>query len=126
MGIPDAILNKPDKLAEKEWDVMKLHPGYGYEVLAPILFLQPAAEIVLCHHENWDGSGYPRGLKGKTIPLMARIVSLCNVWDALLSDQPYRKAWSQGDTRSYIEGAAGKLFDPEIVEAFIRFIVSSQ
>jgi putative nucleotidyltransferase with HDIG domain len=122
LGIPDSILNKPGPLSESEWELMRRHPVHGYEILAPIPFLQPAAEIVRCHHENWDGSGYPRGLKGETIPLMARIVSVCNVWDALLSDQPYRKAWSQADARRYIQAGSGVQFDPEIVGSFMQFI----
>jgi len=122
MGTPDAILYKPDKLTEAEWGIVRRHPVYGYEILAPILFLQPAAEIAHCHHENWDGSGYPRGLKGKTIPLLARIVSVCNVFDALVSDQSYRRAWRREDALSYIEERSGVQFDSEVVHAFMRFI----
>jgi putative nucleotidyltransferase with HDIG domain len=122
MGIPDAILNKPDKLTELEWGVVRRHPVYAYELLAPIPFLKSAAEIAHCHHENWDGSGYPRGLNGEHIPLLARIASVCNVFDALASDQPYRRAWDRNDALGYVEGTSGKQFDPEVVVAFIRLM----
>lgn len=121
IGIPDAILNKPHKLTDKEWTLMRLHPEFGYEILAPIPFLQTAAEIAHYHHENWDGSGYPRGLIGETIPIFARIVAVCNVFDALVSDQPYRYSWSEKDALGYIETHAGKQFDPDVVKAFLRF-----
>lgn len=122
LGIPDSILNKSGPLTEEEWKMMALHPEFGKEMLAPIPFLQPVADVVYCHHENWDGSGYPRGLKGADIPLLARIVSVCNVWDALTSDQLYRKAWTKSDARNYIDLGAGKQFDPEIVAAFLQLI----
>ncbi len=122
IGVPDALLNKPDPLTEAEWTLMRLHPELGYGMLAPISFLHPAADVVYCHHENWDGSGYPRGLKGDEIPLMARIVSVCNMWDSLVSDQPYRKALSWEAALNNIEQGSGMQFDPEIVDAFMRFI----
>ena len=122
MGIPDSILNKAGPLSESERKLMDLHPKFGYDLLSPIPFLQPAADVAYCHHENWDGSGYPRGLKGVDIPIFARIVSVCNVWDALTSDQPYRKAWIKSDARNYIDLGSGKLFDPEIVAAFLQLI----
>ena len=122
IGVPDAILKKPGPLSEAEWALMKQHPELGYEMLAPIPFLRPAIDIVHCHHENWDGSGYPRGLKGEEIPLSARIFSVCNVWDALMTDQPYRKAWIEEEALSYIEHGSGKQFDPDIVAAFMKFI----
>ena len=122
IGIPDAILNKPGSLDDTEWKLMRQHPVFGFEILSPIAFLQPAAEIAYCHHENWDGSGYPRGLKGESIPKLARIVSVCNVWDALVSDHPYQRAWRQKDVLSYIEDASGKQFEPKVVDAFVRFI----
>lgn len=121
IGIPEAVLNKPNKLTDKEWKLMRLHPELGYEILAPIPFLQSAAEIAHYHHENWDGSGYPRGLMGESIPIFARIVAVCNVFDALVSEQPYRYAWAEKDALSYIEAHAGKQFDPAIVQAFLRF-----
>lgn len=124
LGLPDVILNKPAKLTETEWNIMRRHPVYGYELLAPIHFLQPAVEIVYCHHENWDGSGYPRGLKGKDIPYLARIAAVSNVFDALVSDQPYRSAWKQVDALGYIEQSSGAQFDPEITGVFTKFIRS--
>jgi putative nucleotidyltransferase with HDIG domain len=126
MGIPDAILNKPGPLNGEEWGLMKRHPEFGFEILSPIPFLKPAAEIAYCHHENWDGRGYPRGLKGDDIPLMARIVSVCNVFDSLASDQRYRKGWDKKVASGYIEGAAGKQFDPQIVVAFMRIIADQK
>jgi putative nucleotidyltransferase with HDIG domain len=122
MGIPDAMLVKPGPLSDAEWGLMKQHPEFGFEILGPIPFLQPAAQVAFCHHEKWDGSGYPRGLKGGNIPMLARIVSVCNVFDALTSDQSYRYAWERKDALNYIEAASGKQFDPEIVGAFMRFI----
>jgi len=122
MGIPDLILNKAGPLTEAERKMMELHPEFGKDMLAPIPFLQPAADVVYCHHENWDGSGYPRGLQGEDIPLMARVVSVCNVWDALTSDQPYRKAWIKTDARNYIDLGSDKQFDPETVDAFLQLI----
>ena len=122
IGIPDSILNKSDPLTEVERKKIELHPILGHDLLAPIPFLQSAADVVYCHHENWDGSGYPRGLKGEGIPLLARIVSVCNVWDALTSDQPYRKAWLKTDAWNYIDLGSGKQFDPEIVDAFSKLI----
>src|SRR4030095_309227 len=90
MGIPDAILLKPDKLETEEWVIMRRHPVYAYELLLPIEYLQPSLDIPYCHHEKWDGSGYPRGLKGEQIPLAARLFAVIDVWDALRSDRPYR------------------------------------
>ena len=120
MGIPDSILNKPGPLTEAEWRQMRQHPEMGYQILSPITFLNSAAEIAYCHHENWDGSGYPRGLKGESIPFMARIVSVCNVFDALVSNQPYRQAWHWKAACNYIQNGSGKQFDPEIVAAFLQ------
>ncbi len=122
LGIPDAILLKPAALTTEEWQLMRQHPVLGYTLLSPIQFLQPALDIVYCHHENWDGSGYPRGLKGEEIPLAARLVSVANVWDALVSDQPYRPHWSKDNALTYIKGQAGKQFDPQVVQAFLTVI----
>jgi HD-GYP domain-containing protein (c-di-GMP phosphodiesterase class II) len=116
MGVPDAILLKPDKLSDEEWELMKKHPVFAYEMLAPIAYLKSALDIPYCHHEKWDGSGYPRGLKGEQIPLTARIFAIVDVWDALHSDRPYRKAWSQDQIYSYIESLAGSQFDPQVVK----------
>ncbi len=89
---------------------MKLHPVYAYQLLYPIPYLRPALEIPYCHHERWDGTGYPRGLKGEDIPLSARIFAVVDVWDALLSDRPYRKAWTPNQVRAYLHKRAGQQF----------------
>lgn len=120
IGIPDFILHKTGPLTRAERDVMQLHPVYAYELLGAIPWLQPALHIPYCHHEKWDGSGYPRGLKEKEIPLAARLFSIVDVWDALLSDRPYRPAWSVAQTTEYMQEQSGQYFDPEIVEIFLR------
>jgi putative nucleotidyltransferase with HDIG domain len=120
MGIPDAILLKSGPLTTDEWAIMKMHPVYAFELLAPISFLRPALDIPYCHHEKWDGTGYPRGLKGTQIPLAARIFAVADVWDALRSDRPYRKSWSVNKVREHIRGLAGTHFDPKVVEAFLK------
>jgi putative nucleotidyltransferase with HDIG domain len=122
MGIPDSILLKPGALTEEEWKIMRQHPVYSYELLHPIAYLRPALDIPYCHHEKWDGTGYPRGLKGERIPLSARIFAIVDVWDALRSERPYRPAWSEEKTKEYILSLSGIQFDPKIVEAFIRTI----
>ncbi|HZD57766.1 MAG TPA: HD domain-containing phosphohydrolase [Anaerolineales bacterium] len=120
MGIPDRILLKPGPLAEEEWVIMRKHPAYAFELLSPIAYLRPALDIPYCHHEKWDGTGYPRGLKGEQIPLAARIFAVVDVWDALRSDRPYRKAWSEQRALEYIEAQTGKHFDPQIVKVFLQ------
>jgi len=119
MGIPDAILRKGSGLTAAEREIMNRHPQYAYEMLSQIEFLRPALDIPYCHHELWDGSGYPRGLKGEEIPLAARIFTVVDNWDALTSDRPYRPAWPKEKARQYLRENAGKLFDPRIVEAFL-------
>ncbi|WCM39369.1 PAS domain S-box protein [Thermus antranikianii] len=126
IGIPDSILLKPGPLTEEEWAVMKKHPVYAYEWLSGIPFLKKALEIPYCHHERWDGSGYPRGLKGLEIPLSARIFAVVDVYDALTSDRPYRKAWPREKALAYIQEQAGKQFDPEVVEAFLRLVAGEE
>jgi PAS domain S-box-containing protein len=116
VGVPDGILNKPGPLTDEEWKIMKKHPEYAYQMLYPIAYLRPALDIPYCHHEKWDGSGYPRGLKGNEIPLSARIFAIVDVYDALTSDRPYRKAWTKEVTLQYIRENSGTHFDPEIVE----------
>jgi diguanylate cyclase (GGDEF)-like protein len=120
MGIPDSILLKPGALTEMEWEVMKKHPVYAYEMLFPIEYLRPALDIPYAHHEKWDGTGYPRRLKGKQIPLAARIFALVDVVDALASDRPYRKAWSLDQILEYIKSLSGSHFDPQIVDLFFN------
>lgn len=121
IGVPDSILFKPDKLTDEEWIIMRKHPEKAYEMLVPITFLRGAAlDIPYCHHEKWDGTGYPRGLKGMEIPLAARIFAVADVWDALRFDRPYRKAWTAEQVREYIQTQAGVHFDPQVVAAFLR------
>ncbi len=123
LGIPDAILHKPDALTEEEWQVMHKHPLYAYQWLSSIPFLLPALDIPYCHHEKWDGSGYPRGLTGVEIPLAARLFAVVDVWDALTSDRPYRSAWSKREALNYIKEQAGKHFDPNVVQEFLKLIL---
>lgn len=119
MGVPDAILHKPGGLTETEWKVMREHPTLAYRMLSPISYLNRALDISYYHHERWDGSGYPHGLRGEEIPLAARVFAIVDVFDALTSDRPYRKAWSYEKAYQYIELQAGKHFDPEIVKVFL-------
>jgi PAS domain S-box-containing protein len=120
MGISDQILLKPGPLDEAEWQEMRMHPIYAYRLLSPIPYLQPALDIPYSHHERWDGSGYPLGLKGEEIPLAARIFAVIDVYDALISHRPYRPAWSPGQAKEYLLLNAGILFDPKIVNAFLE------
>jgi HD-GYP domain-containing protein (c-di-GMP phosphodiesterase class II) len=120
MGIPDAILLKPGPLSEKEWEIMRLHPAYAHELLSGISYLGNALDIPYCHHEKWDGTGYPRGLAGETIPVAARIFALADVWDALSSERPYRAAWPPDRVIAYIREQPGKHFDPAVVAAFLN------
>lgn len=120
MAIPDGILLKPGELTDEERKLIQKHPVYAYEMLSPIDFLLPAIDIPYCHHEKWDGTGYPRGLKGKEIPFAARIFPVIDVWDALISDRPYRKALPHDEVRRRIKDDAGKHFDPMVVEAFMN------
>lgn len=122
MGIPDRILHKPGPLSEDEWAVMRQHPEYAYQILEPIAFLRSALDIPYYHHEKWDGSGYPLGLRGTDIPLIARIFAVVDVWDALSSDRPYRAAWSAEKIRAHIVHLAGSHFDPRVVEAFLPLL----
>ena len=122
MGIPDRILLKPGPLTEEEWEIMRKHPVYAWELLAPIQYLRRALDIPYCHHERWDGSGYPRGLKGEEIPLSARIFAVVDVWDALISDRPYRSAWSREKALEYIKEQSGHHFDPRVVEKFLELL----
>ncbi len=124
MGIPDAILLKPDALTPAEWTVMRRHPTYAFELLSPIAFLRPALDIPYCHHEKWDGTGYPRGLKGEEIPLAARLFAVVDVWDALRSDRPYRAGWQEERVREHIRALAGSHFDAGVASTFLEQIVS--
>jgi len=122
MGVPDTILLKPDKLTDAEWKIMRMHPTYANELISPIAFLHPALDIPYCHHEKWDGSGYPNGLKGEQIPLAARYFAVVDVWDALRSDRPYRKGWPEGKVLEYIRDNSGSHFDPKAVDAFFELL----
>jgi len=120
MGIPDSILHKPGSLTKEEWEIMRKHPVYAYELLSPIAYLRPALDIPYNHHEKWDGTGYPRGLRGEQIPLAARIFAVVDVWDALRSSRPYRDAWPEENVRTYICEQATLYFDPQIVDIFLN------
>ena len=120
MAIPDGILLKPGQLTDDERMLIQKHPVYAYEMLSPIAFLVPAIDIPYCHHEKWDGSGYPRGIRGKEIPFAARIFPVVDVWDALTSNRPYRRALPQYEVRQRIKNDSGKHFDPVVVDAFME------
>lgn len=122
IAIPDKILFKKGKLTETEWEIMKKHPEHAYELLAPISYFQQALDIPHCHHEHWDGNGYPRGLQGEEIPLTARIFTIVDVWDALTSDRPYSVAWKKQDAKEYIQSQSGILFDPTLLPLFFEIL----
>jgi PAS domain S-box-containing protein len=122
MGIPDSILLKAGSLNEGEWEIMQRHPEYAYNLLMPIEYLRPALDIPYCHHEKWDGTGYPSRLKGEAIPLAARIFAIVDVWDALTADRPYRPAWSKEKALDYVREQNGKHFDPQLVGVFLDMI----
>lgn len=122
MAIPDQILRKPGPLNEEEWEIMYRHPRYAYEMLKEIDYLRPALDIPYCHHEKWDGTGYPRGLKGEEIPLAARVFAVVDYWDALTSDRPYRDAWSEEKALAHIREESGKHFDPRVVDVFLMLL----
>jgi HD-GYP domain-containing protein (c-di-GMP phosphodiesterase class II) len=124
MAIPDNILHKPGPLNEQEWEIMRRHPKYAHDLLAQIEFLAPAREIPLYHHEKWDGSGYPYGLKGENIPRSARVFALVDVFDALTSDRPYRSAWSKQDALGYIQEQTARHFDPNMTPVFLQMMKS--
>ena len=120
MGVPDGVLFKPGPLIEEEWAIMKKHPVFAYEMLSPIRYLRAALDIPYLHHEKWDGSGYPMGLRGEQIPLAARIFAVADVWDALRSDRPYRPAWPLEKARKHIRSLMGTHFDPAVAEVFLQ------
>ena len=124
MAIPDSILQKPGRLSDAEMAIMRTHPEKAYELLSHIDYLIPALDIPYCHHEKWDGTGYPRKLKGEEIPLSARLFAVVDVFDALTSDRPYRKAWEKEKVLTYIQEQSGKHFFPDAVEAFIELLSS--
>ena len=112
MGVPDRILLKEGPLGEEEWEIMRRHPDYAHEMLRSIEYLRPALDIPYCHHEKWDGTGYPRGLKGEEIPLIARIFAIADVWDTLTSDRPYRPAWPRRKSAGVSAGTVGEALRP--------------
>lgn len=122
MAVPDSILCKPGSLTDEEWEVMRQHPEYARKFLSQIEYLEPALDIPYCHHERWNGTGYPQGLQGEEIPLPARIFAVIDVYDALTSDRPYRKAWSKEQALQHIELQAGIHFDPQVVDVFLERI----
>lgn len=126
MGIADAILLKPGPLTEDEWKIMRMHPVFAAQLLSPIEYLRPALDIPYCHHEKFDGTGYPRGLRGEQIPLSSRLFSVVDVWDALRSDRPYRSGWEPVKVRDYIRAEVGTRFDPMAVELFLRLLAEEE
>jgi putative nucleotidyltransferase with HDIG domain len=120
MGIPDYILHKPEELTEEELQIMRKHPQLAYDMLEPIAYLRDALDIPYCHHEKWDGTGYPRGLAGTKIPLEARLFAIVDVWDAVTTDRPYRKGWPRDKALQYIEQQREKYFDPQLVDMFLK------
>jgi PAS domain S-box-containing protein len=126
MGIPDEILRKPGKLTISERKLIEKHPIYSSQLLSGIPYLKKAMDIPYCHHERWDGKGYPQGLKGEEIPLTARIFAVIDVWDALLSDRPYGKAWSREEVIAHIRDESGKHFDPEVVKVFLDLVMKNK
>ncbi|MEX2270356.1 MAG: HD domain-containing phosphohydrolase [Vicinamibacterales bacterium] len=126
MAVPDGILLKPGSLNEDEWKILRQHPAHAVELLSPIEYLQPALEIPAYHHERWDGTGYPNGLKGEGIPIAARIFAVADVWDALVHARPYRKAWSVTEVTRHVESLAGSHLDPNIVEVFLKLVRSGK
>ncbi|KAF2958100.1 hypothetical protein AS159_05995 [Thermotoga sp. Ku-13t] len=122
LAVLDHILRKLGRLSDEEWKIMKMHPVYAYEMLSKIEYLKPALNIPYCHHERYDGTGYPRGLKKEEIPLAARIFAVVDVYDALTHDRPYRKAWPEQQAIEYIKEDVNKQFDPKVVGVFLRIV----
>ena len=122
IAVPDHILRKPGPLTDAEWVIMRTHPKAAYDILKPINYLANSLDIPYCHHERWDGAGYPRGLKGDAIPLSARIFAVIDVWDALLSDRPYRKAWEREKVIEHIQENSGTHFDPVLADLFLKMM----
>lgn len=126
IAVSDNILLKPEPLTEEEWQMVRKHPGFAYDLLSPIDYLRPALDIPYCHHEKWDGTGYPRGLKGEQIPLAARIFAVVDVYDALINDRPYRKGWKRQDVLEHIRSLSGTHFDPRVVDIFLNLVASEE
>jgi putative two-component system response regulator len=126
LGVPDGILLKNGPLDDEEWIIMRKHTLHAYDLLSPIAYLKPALEIPVYHHEKWDGSGYPYGLKGEDIPLAARLFAIVDVWDALRSPRPYRPGWEEAKVIEYIQSQSGTHFDPHVVEVFLKMIAPTR
>lgn len=126
IGIPDSILMKTDSLNSAEMEIMQKHPGFAQTILEPIRYLAQAQAIPACHHEKWDGSGYPLGLKGEEIPLCARIFAVVDAWDALLSDRHYRPAWTKQMTLDYLRDRSGKDYDPQVLLVFLEYMTKDE
>jgi putative nucleotidyltransferase with HDIG domain len=124
MGTPDAILHKNGPLDEEERRIIQKHPQDAYNMLKQIDYLQAALEIPHCHHEKWDGTGYPRGLRGQEIPISARMFAIVDVWDALVSDRPYRKAMPHAEVIEFLKSQSGTHFDPQVVGVFVEILSS--
>jgi putative nucleotidyltransferase with HDIG domain len=124
MGVPDSILLKGEKLTDEEWMIMRRHAQLARDMLMPIAYLNDALDIPYSHHEKWDGTGYPQGLKGELIPSAARIFAIVDVWDALTNDRPYRQKWTKQKTRQYIQEHSGRHFDPRVVDIFLKYIAN--
>lgn len=122
MGVPDVVLLKRDYLTDEEWEIMRKHPLYAYDMLKNIPFLKDAMVVPLYHHERWNGTGYPHGLMGLDIPFLARLFAVCDVYDALTSDRPYRESWEKSKAIAFLLEEAGKTFDPDIVHAFVNMV----
>jgi len=120
MGVPDYILHKPGPLTDDEWVVMRQHPQFAFNLLKNIPYLSGALEVAFCHHEHWDGTGYPRGLQRDEIPFSARVFAIVDVWDALTHDRPYRPAWTEEEALDFIQSQSGLQFDPKVVKAFVK------
>ena len=125
IGIPDAVLKKPGPLDEDEWKLMRQHPVWAHEMISAVDFLQSALDIPYCHHERWDGEGYPRGLAGESIPLSARVFAVVDVWDALRSDRSYSEAWDEDRVLAHLREQAGGHFDPAVVEEFLGMLAEA-
>lgn len=125
IAVPDSVLLKPGPLSDEEWLTMRGHPEVAYKMLSPIAYLAPALDIPYCHHEKWDGSGYPRGLRGEQIPLAARIFAVVDVWDALSSERPYRAALGREKVIEHLHAQSGLHFDPRVLEAFLRLDIKT-
>lgn len=126
MGVPDSILLKPGRLTDEEWILVRKHPIFSLEILSPIAYLRPALDIPYCHHEKWDGSGYPQGLKGEQIPQAARLFAIVDIWDTIRSDRPYHQSWTEEKAIRHIKSLSGTHLDPGVVELFMEMLSENE